>query len=187
MVGYFSPANTFISLPLKVKGGKQLLEKKRQINPDLFCKPAFAEEILWGEDTKSARINRIGQVPVEQSGEKNGNTGKNVFSLDITQVYINTQETAGCEHNWCHSDLENILEFLLTPVIVQCLCTKQMQTTARKRCSAHPCPQLRTFSKQKASGRILAPIYWCGEPLGSRGAWISHKKLKIYCLQSFGS
>lgn len=44
--------------------------------------------------------------------KKKGNTVKNVFDLDVPQAYVSTQKTAGCEDSWCHSDGENILEFL---------------------------------------------------------------------------
>lgn len=39
----------------------------------------------------SAGINWIGRVLVEQSGKK-CNTGKNVFDLDESQVYISIQK-----------------------------------------------------------------------------------------------
>lgn len=149
------------------------------------------KEIPRGETRNSGRMNWIGQVPVEKSGGKKGKIGKNVFNLDVPQVYVSTQRTAGCEENWCHSDTENILEFLHVELCFPLLsCTaisfmKQMQTTASKCCSAHPYPQLRAFNHQKPCGRILAPIYWCVEPKCFRGAWILHKKMKIKCLQSF--
>lgn len=96
-----------INLQLKIKG------KKWHVNHELFCKSPFPEEISWGETTKSASINWIGQVPVEQSGKK-GNTSKNVFNLDVSQVYISIQKTAVWEEqdNWCHSDIKYILDFL---------------------------------------------------------------------------